>query len=50
MIHSGKGMTTEEAIGILVKSYKSSKIRNHVKKEVAKITESVSFMSYKSSY
>ncbi|KAK2383521.1 ABC transporter G family member [Trifolium repens] len=37
---SGKGMTTEEAIGILVKSYKSSKIRNRVKKEVAKITES----------
>ncbi|XP_061349749.1 ABC transporter G family member 1-like [Gastrolobium bilobum] len=36
----GKGATTEEAIGILVKSYRSSKIRNKVKMEAAKISES----------
>lgn len=40
----GKGVTTEEAIDILVKSYKSSRIRKRVKKEVAKISESVRFM------
>ncbi|XP_058764375.1 ABC transporter G family member 1-like [Vicia villosa] len=36
----GKGVTTEEAIDILVKSYKSSRIRKKVKKEVAKISKS----------
>ncbi|MED6125220.1 hypothetical protein PIB30_066610 [Stylosanthes scabra] len=36
----GKGVTTEEAIDILVKSYKSSKIRDEVLYEVAKISES----------
>lgn len=45
----GKGATTEEAIGILVKSYRSSQIRNQVEKEVAKISESVSFMLHYSS-
>ncbi|KAL5054544.1 hypothetical protein RYX36_035226 [Vicia faba] len=36
----GKGVTTEEAIDILLKSYKSSRVRKRVKKEVAKISES----------
>ncbi|MED6211665.1 hypothetical protein PIB30_075941 [Stylosanthes scabra] len=36
----GKEVTTEEAIDILVKSYKSSKIRDEVLNEVAKISES----------
>ncbi|XP_061355519.1 uncharacterized protein LOC133300048 [Gastrolobium bilobum] len=36
----GKGATTEEAISILVKSYGSSQIRNKVKMEVVKISES----------
>lgn len=44
----GKRVTTEKAIGILLKSYKSSQIRNQVNKEVAKISESVSFMLHSS--
>ncbi|KAK7319446.1 hypothetical protein RJT34_04167 [Clitoria ternatea] len=36
----GKGVTTEEAIDILVNSYRSSQIRKQVKKEVEKISES----------
>lgn len=40
----GKGVATEEAIDILVKSYKSSRIRKRVKKEVAKISVSVRIM------
>ncbi|TKY59478.1 ABC transporter G family member 11 [Spatholobus suberectus] len=35
----GKGVTTEEAIGTLVKSYRSSQIRKQVQKEVEKIGE-----------
>ena len=44
----GKGVTTEEAIDILMKSYESSQIGNQVIKEVAKITSSVSFMLHSS--
>ncbi|RHN62695.1 putative cadmium-transporting ATPase [Medicago truncatula] len=36
----GKGVTTEEAIGILVKSYRSSQIRTQVKKKVEIISKS----------
>lgn len=45
----GKGVTTEEAIDILIKSYGSSQIGNQVIKEVAKISASVSFMLHSSS-
>lgn len=41
----GKGVTTEEATGILVNSYKTSEIRNQVQIEVTKISEGVSFNS-----
>ncbi|WJX52524.1 hypothetical protein P8452_38628 [Trifolium repens] len=37
----GKGVITEEAIGILVNSYKASEIKSQVQLEVTKISESV---------
>ncbi|KAK7252301.1 hypothetical protein RIF29_36147 [Crotalaria pallida] len=36
----GNGVTTKEAIGILIKSYRSSQMGNQVKKEVAQISKS----------
>jgi hypothetical protein len=40
----GKGVITEEAIGILVNSYKASEIKSQVQIEVTKISECVSII------
>jgi hypothetical protein len=44
----GKGVITEEAIGILVNSYKASEIKSQVQLEVTKISESVSIIVHSS--
>ena len=35
------GVTTEEAVNLLVKSYKSSEVNHQVQKEVVEITQKV---------